>query len=70
MKRIIGWGVGVFYLGISYAAFSRGAAGRAAGHGEIGFWYSVVATLLFVAALAAFIGTWIHTQPKKASAAH
>jgi hypothetical protein len=69
MKRIIGWGVGVFYLGISYAAFSLASAGRADGHGEIGFWYSVVGTLLFVAAIGAFIGTWIHTQ-RKTSQAH
>jgi hypothetical protein len=69
MKRIIGWGVGVFYLVISFAVFSFASAGRAAGHGEVGFWFSVVGTLLFVAALAAFIGTWIHTQ-KKATAAH
>jgi hypothetical protein len=70
MKRIIGWGVGVFYLGLSFAAFSGASAGRAEGHGEIGFWYSVVGTFLLIAAIGAFIGTWIHTQPKAADAAH
>ncbi|MGE0161218.1 MAG: hypothetical protein AB7T31_17620 [Gemmatimonadales bacterium] len=62
MKRIIGWGVGVFYLGLSYGAFSSASAGRAEGHGELGFWFSVVGTFLFIAALGAFIGTWIHTR--------
>jgi protein-S-isoprenylcysteine O-methyltransferase Ste14 len=73
MKRIIGWGVGVFYLVLSFAAFSFASAGRADGRGEVGFWFSVVGTLLFVAALAAFIGTWLHTRQRsemKASGAH
>ena len=72
MKRIIGWGVGVVYLVLSYAAFSRASSGRAEGHGEIGFWFSVIGTLLFVASLAAFIGTWIHTRDRSGitSAAH
>jgi len=73
MKRIIGWGVGVVYLVLAYAAFSFAAAGRADGHGEIGFWFSVVGTFLSVAAIAAFVGTWIHTRDRnemKASGAH
>jgi hypothetical protein len=70
MKRIIGWGVGVFYLVIAAAVFRYAMAGRADGHGEIGFWFSVVGTLLSIAALGAFIGTWIHTQPKKTTPAH
>ncbi len=70
MKRIIGWGVGVFYVVIALAVFRYASAGRADGHGEIGFWFSVVGTFLSVAALAAFIGTWIHTQPKKGTPAH
>jgi hypothetical protein len=73
MKRIIGWGVGVFYLVLSFAAFTRASSGRAEGHGEIAFWFSVVGTLLFIAALGAFIGTWIHTRDRadmNASGAH
>ena len=68
MKRLIGWGVGAVYLVLSFAAFTRARTGSAEGHGEIGFWFSVVGTLLFVAALAAFIGTWIHTRPKPTAA--
>ena len=73
MKRIIGWGVGVVYLVLSFTVYSMASAGRADGHGEIGFWYSVVGTFLFIAALGAFIGTWIHTRDRaeaKASGAH
>jgi hypothetical protein len=62
MKRIIGWGVGVVYVVLAFAAFSFASAGRADGHGELGFWFSVVGTFLSVAALGAFIGTWIHTR--------
>ena len=69
MKRILGMGVGVVYLVISFAAFSRARSGLAEGHGEIGFWFSVVGTFLFIAALAAIIGTWIHTQ-RTGDAAH
>ena len=74
MKRIIGWGVGVVYLVLSFTVYSFASQGRADGHGEIGFWYSVVATFLLIAAIGAFIGTWIHTQPqiqpKTSDAAH
>ena len=69
MKRILGMGVGVVYLGISYVAFSRARTGWNEGHGEIGFWFSVIAAFLFFAALAALIGTWIHTQ-ETSDAAH
>jgi hypothetical protein len=73
MKRIIGWGVGVVYLVLSVPVFSFASAGRADGHGEIGFWYSVVATFFLIAAIGAFIGTWIHTRERSqatASGAH
>ncbi len=69
MKRILGMGVGVVYLVISYAAFSRARTGWDAGHADIGFWFTVIAGFLFIAALAAIIGTWIHTQ-ETSDAAH
>lgn len=62
MKRILGMGVGVVYIVLAYAAFNRASSGWEAGHGEIGFWFSVVGTFLSIASLAAFIGTWIHTR--------
>jgi hypothetical protein len=62
MKRIFGMGMGVFYVVLAYAAFTRASTGAAAGHGDIAFWFSVVGVFLSIASLAAFIGTWIHTR--------
>ncbi len=69
MKRILGMGVGVVYVVLAFAAFSRASSGSEAGHGDIAFWFSVVGVFLSIASLAAFIGTWIHTQ-EKSDAAH
>ena len=65
MKRILGMGVGVIYVGIAFSAFSRARAGWDAGHSDLGFWWTVIATFLTIAALSALIGTWIHTQEGK-----
>ena len=64
MKRIIGMGVGVVYLGIAAGAYTRAAAGWNAGHADLGFWWTVVTALLSIAGLGALIGTWIHTRPR------
>jgi hypothetical protein len=69
MKRILGMGVGVVYIVLAYAAFSRAGSGWEAGHSDIGFWFTVVGALLTIASLAAFIGTWIHTK-ESSDAAH
>ncbi len=65
MKRIFGMGVGALYLVIAFAAFSRARAGWAEGHGDIGFWWTVIAAFLTIAGLGALIGTWIHTQERR-----
>ena len=67
MKRILGMGVGLVYFGIAFGAFTRARAGWAAGHADIGFWWTVVATFLAIAAVGALVGTWIHTQQKSVS---
>lgn len=69
MKRILGMGVGVVYIVLAFAAFTYARSGLAGGDGDIGFWFSVVGTFLSIAALAAFIGTWIHTK-ESSDAAH
>jgi hypothetical protein len=69
MKRILGMGVGLVYIVLAYAAFNRASSGWEAGHGDIGFWFSVVGTFLSIASVAAFIGTWIHTR-EPSDAAH
>ena len=65
MKRILGMGVAVIYLGIAFGAFQRASAGWDAGHSDLGFWWTVIAAFLTIAALSALIGTWIHTQERK-----
>ncbi len=65
MKRILGMGVGVIYLGIAFGAFSRASAGWDDGHSDLGVWWTVIATFLTIAALSALVGTWIHTQEGK-----
>ena len=62
MKRILGMGVGMLYVGIAAGAFMRARGGWEAGHSDIGFWWTIIASLLTIAALGALIGTWIHTQ--------
>lgn len=57
-------GVGVVYLVIAFLAFTRAMAGWAAGYTDIGFWWTVIASFLTIAALGALIGTWIHTQKR------
>lgn len=62
MKRIIGMGIGIVYLGIAYGAYTRAAAGWDTGYGDVGLWWTVIAIILTIAAGGALIGTWIHTQ--------
>ena len=63
MKRILGIGLGILYLVIAFGAYSQANAGWADGHADLGFWCTVVGAFLTIAALAAIIGTWIHTRP-------
>lgn len=62
MKRILGMGVGVVYLGIAFGAFRQASAGWATGYTDLGFWWTVIAVILSIAAGGALIGTWIHTK--------
>ncbi len=62
MKRILGMGVGVVYLGIAFGALTRANAGWAAGYNDLGFWWTVIAVILTIAAVGALVGTWIHTR--------
>jgi hypothetical protein len=62
MKRLLGFAVGLVYIAIAFGAFQKSSAGWQAGHDDLGFWWAVIATLLSIAALAALVGTWIHTR--------
>lgn len=62
MKRIVGMAIGIVYLVIAFGALTRANAGWAAGYSDLGFWWTVIAVILTIAAGGALIGTWIHTS--------
>lgn len=61
MARIFGFLVGIVWIGLTVVALRRSLAGWGAGQSDVGFWWAVIATFLGIAALGAFVGTWIHT---------
>ena len=63
MKRILGMGIGVVYLGLAFGALTRANGGWATGYSDIGFWWTVIAVILAIGAGGAIIGTWLHTRP-------
>jgi hypothetical protein len=65
MNRIFGYLVGIIWLGLSFGAFQRASGGWANDMPDVGFWWSVIGTLLGIAALGALIGTTIHTGAKR-----
>lgn len=65
MNRIIGMGIGVLYLGVAFGALQWANNGWATGYEDVGFWWTVIAVILTIAATGALIGTWIHTQPRE-----
>ena len=60
MKRSIGLVIGVIYILFAFGAYKNGMAGWAAGHSDLGFWWTVIGVLLTIAGLGALLGTWIH----------
>ncbi len=70
MKKNAGLVIGVLYLIIAMGAFKNSMAGWEAGHGDLGFWWTVVGCLLTIAGLGALIGTWIHAWSNSDSPSH
>ena len=65
MKRIIGIIIGVFYAVLSGLAFTSSTRNWFAGNSDLGLWWAVIGTLLGVAGLGAFLGSWLHTCPQE-----
>ena len=65
MTRIFGFGIGLLYIGIAYGALMRANEGWATGYEDVGFWWTVIAVILAIAATGALIGTWLHTRPRE-----
>ncbi|MEE2847056.1 MAG: c-type cytochrome [Gemmatimonadota bacterium] len=64
VERAFGMGVGLAWLGMAAAAYRSASLGWAAGHSDLGFWWTVIAALMAIAGLGAMIGTFIHTRPR------
>ncbi|UCC24569.1 MAG: hypothetical protein JSU98_12620 [Gemmatimonadales bacterium] len=62
MNRILGYLVGILWLVLASGAYRNASAGRVAGQEDVGFWWTVIAALLTIAALGALVGTTIHTR--------
>jgi len=60
MRKHAGLVIGVVYLIIAMGAFKNGMGGWEQGHGDLGFWWTVIGCLLTIAGLGALFGTWIH----------
>jgi hypothetical protein len=67
MTKLAGFAVGIVWIGFSFVAYQHSSAGWADGHADVGFWWSVIATFLGIAAVVALVGTARHraTGPQK-----
>ncbi len=63
MKKALGFLAGLFLLTLAGGAARTAATGWSGGHGDVGFWWTVVAGFLGVAALGAIVGAAIHGRP-------
>lgn len=67
MQKIFGFVVGGIWLVFVAWAFRVSQAGWSEGHADLGFWWTVIATLYGIAGTAALVGTARHryTGPRK-----
>ena len=63
MKKALGYLAGIVLLALAGSAFRTAATGWSGGHGDVGFWWTVITCFLGIAGLGALIGTAIHTRP-------
>lgn len=66
MKLALGWIVGLAYVFIAFLAYRNSASGWSAGHADLGFWWAVIGSFLAIAALAALVGSWLHSRGTRA----
>jgi len=65
MGRIFGFGIGIIWLGLAFAAFNSAANGWALDRPDWGFWWSVVGALLAIAGTGSLVGTYINTRESR-----
>ena len=61
LKRGLGFLAGLAILALAALAFRTAMTGWSGGHGDVGFWWTVITGFLGVAGLGALIGTAIHS---------
>ena len=62
MKKALGFLAGLVLLALAARAYRTASIGWSGGHGDVGFWWTVIACFLGIAAAAAIVGTWIHAR--------
>ena len=60
MKKVLGFLAGFALLILAAGAMRTASLGWGGGHSDVGFWWTVIASLLGIAALGALVGTAIH----------
>ena len=62
MKKALGFFAGLVLLTLAAGAARTAFLGWGGGHTDVGFWWTVIAGFLAIAALGALVGTAIHTR--------
>ena len=62
MKKALGFLAGLVLLALAAGAARTAFLGWGGGHTDVGFWWTVIASFLTLAALGALVGTAIHTR--------
>ena len=63
MKKALGFLAGIVILAMAGKAFQTAMIGWSGGHGDVGFWWTVISCFLGIAGFGALIGTAIHSRP-------
>lgn len=62
MKKTLGFLAGLVLLSLAAGAARTAYLGWGGGHTDVGFWWTVIASLLGIAASGALVGTAIHSR--------
>ncbi len=62
MKKALGVLAGLALLALAARAFQTAWTGWTGGHGDVGFWWTVIACFLAAAGIGAVVGTVIHSR--------
>ena len=62
MKKVLGFLAGLLLLSLAAGAARTASIGWGGGDSDVGFWWTVIASFLTIAALGALVGTAIHSR--------